>query len=83
MAIRRFIRERAFECDTVAVLTGAFDDCIRRLQLSDRDDPITELLAKSIISAWEEGEHDHARLCSRALQELGIKVSSHRSAPRQ
>ncbi len=40
------------------------------LQLSDRTDPITELVARKIIEIAEVGERDPDRLCERALAAL-------------
>ena len=42
------------------------------LQLSDRQDPITEIVAKKIIEAAQTGERDPRRIRERALRELGI-----------
>jgi hypothetical protein len=44
----------------------------RVLQLSDRQDPITEIVAKKIIEAAQAGERDPRRIRERALRELGI-----------
>ena len=40
------------------------------LQLSDRHDPLTEIVAKKIVEIAETGERDHARIRDRALKEL-------------
>ena len=42
------------------------------LQLANRQDPITELVAKKIIDVAQLGERDPKRLCEKALTELGI-----------
>jgi hypothetical protein len=40
--------------------------------LADRQDPITELVAKKIIEIAQLGESDPARIREQALKELGI-----------
>lgn len=73
MTIRRLLREEAFAPDEVAVLTAAYDHCIGRLMLRDRDDKVTELLAQKIIEAAKSGERDPSRLCHRALEAMGSR----------
>ena len=41
------------------------------LQLTDRQDPITELVARKINAFAEMGETDPDRLCQRDLNALG------------
>lgn len=65
MPIRRLLGEAAFEPEAVTVLIAAFDECLRRLQLHDRDDPLTEILAKGIIEAALTGERDPTRFARR------------------
>lgn len=60
-----------FEPEDVALLTAAYDHCIGKLQLRDRDDVLTELLAKRIIEAASRGERQPDRLCQHALASLG------------
>jgi hypothetical protein len=71
MATRRVLREAAFDPDAVAVLTAAFDHCVQRLHLRERDDPMTELLAKKIIECARSGELDPIQLCEKALRRIG------------
>jgi hypothetical protein len=46
---------------------------LRRLNLIDRADPITELIAKQIIEVAQTGEYRPSGICALALQRLGIK----------
>jgi hypothetical protein len=73
MAIYRLLKFGAFEPELIASMTTAYDDALRILQLNDRQDPITEALAKRIIEAAQEGETDPARLRQRALDSLGTR----------
>jgi hypothetical protein len=45
------------------------------LQLKDRNDPITELIAAKIIEIAREGERDAAVIRDRTIQVLGIPAN--------
>ena len=70
MAIRRLVREAGFDPESATFLIAAYNECVKRLQLVDREDLITETLAKKIIEAAQAGERDPARLCQRAIDSL-------------
>ena len=70
MAIRRLLKDGVFGPEDIDVLTGAFDHCLKRLQLRDRDDPITEFIARKIIELARTGERDPHRLCQDALKAI-------------
>jgi hypothetical protein len=72
MAIYRLLKFSAFQPEEITCMTAAYEDALRVLQLSDRQDPITELVAKKIIEAAQTGERDSQRIRERALRELGI-----------
>jgi hypothetical protein len=70
MAIYRLLREAAFDDGTVALLTKAYEDALRELALTDRTDPLTEIVARKIIDYARMGERDPDRLCELALKSL-------------
>jgi hypothetical protein len=72
MAIYRFLQNAAFAPEDIAPLVAAYEDCVRTLKLSDRSDPITQVLAKKIIEIAQTGIRDSARLGRLALEELGV-----------
>jgi hypothetical protein len=43
------------------------------LQLIDRNDPLTGLIAKSIVNVTATGERDPKKIKERALNALGIR----------
>ena len=45
MAIYRLIRESVFELEAIERMTSAYEHALKVLQLTDRQDPITELVA--------------------------------------
>lgn len=66
-------REIVFEPETLKAMTAAYVEACRSLGLTDRDDPLTRLVAHRIIDAAIEGERDPKR-----LREHGI-YNSHRA----
>jgi hypothetical protein len=73
MAIYRIFGQRIFEPEAVACMAKAYEDALVALQLSDREDPFTEIVARKIVEISELGERDPHRLRDRALEELRRK----------
>ena len=55
-------QHHAFTPEDVKVLIGAFEDTLRALKLADRKDPLTTMVAKSIIELAKQGERDPTHL---------------------
>lgn len=72
MAIYRLIAAGSFGPEEIEVMTAAYETALVVLRLSDRDDPITELIAKSIVSVVGLGERNPAVAADRAINALGI-----------
>ena len=70
MAIYRLLQNSAFAPEDIAPLVAAYEDCLRSLNLSDRANPITELVAKKIIELAQTGIRDSSQLGRMALQEI-------------
>ena len=71
MPIRRALEGHlSFGPGEIEVLVTAFEDALRELQLSDREDPVTLTVAKRLIELANEGERDPVRLRDRALESL-------------
>ena len=73
MAIRRLIAAGSYKPDEIRAMTEAFDIALIVLRLSDKDDPITELLARSIAAIVATGERMPGAIADRAIEELGIR----------
>ena len=58
MAIYRSIANGSFGPDEIKVMTAAYEDALIDLRVANRDDPITELLAKAIVNVTATGERD-------------------------
>jgi hypothetical protein len=73
MAIYRLLKDNAaFGPDEIRLMTASYEDILRKLRLADRSDPVTEMIAKTIIELAHRGERDPAKLCERALRMLGL-----------
>ena len=70
MPIRPLLRDGHFTPEDIAVLTGAFEQIVSALHLSDRtdNDPTVTLVAERIIQLAPQGERDPA-----ALRQLVLK----------
>jgi len=56
--MQSLLRGGVFSPEEVALLTAAFEDCLRELQLVDRDDPAATLVAKRVLQFAESGVRD-------------------------
>jgi hypothetical protein len=76
MAIYRLIANGSFGPDEIDAMTAAYEGALIDLRLTDRDDPITELIAKSIVNVTATGERDPVRIKQRAINALGVRKSA-------
>lgn len=73
MAIYRLLQNVAMEPEDIARLHQAYETTLRMLDLKDRSDPITNLIARKLIEIRQTGVKDPTQLSERALSELGIR----------
>ena len=73
MAIYRLIANGSFGPDEIEVMTAAYEDALIDLRVANRDDPITELLAKAIVNVTATGERDPILVKERAINALGVR----------
>jgi hypothetical protein len=73
MAIYRLIANGSFDPDTIEAMTKAYEAALTDLRLVDRNDPLTELIAKSIVGVAGMGERDPNKIKERALNALGVR----------
>jgi hypothetical protein len=67
MAIYRLLQKSAFGPEEIERMTTAYEDALRILGLTDRADPLTEILAKKIIEIAQTGERDPAKIRAKAV----------------
>jgi hypothetical protein len=79
MPIGRLLENAAFDLDTTALLTSAFDsawDAVKKSgsprAANENADSTRDLLAKRIIKMAQQGERDRQRLVDDALAHLTV-----------
>jgi hypothetical protein len=71
MAIYRLLQHSAFTPEDIASIGAAYEDCLRILKLTNRSDPLTEIIAKAIIQVAQTGVRDPLQLRKLALEQIG------------
>ena len=72
MAICRLLKGSPLEPELIRSLEAAYKKTLRIIGLVDRDDPITEMIARKIVEIAQTGVHDPAQLSAIAIKEIGI-----------
>jgi hypothetical protein len=70
VAIYRILERSGFGPDEIQRMTDAYEAALKELRLRDRNDPLTDTIAKHIIDVAQTGEKDSARICALALERL-------------
>ena len=73
MAIYRLLKNSTLEPKEISCIMQAYEQALRTLCVKDRDDPLTEMIAKQIIRIAQAGVHDVAQLSALAVAELRIR----------
>jgi hypothetical protein len=73
VAIYRLLQSTVFGPEEIARMAAAYEHALAALGLTDRSDPVTELLAKKIIEVARTGEADSARISKLAIKALGAR----------
>jgi hypothetical protein len=71
MAIYRLLQHSAFTPEDIALIVNAYEDCLRILKLTNRSDPLTEIIAKAIFEVAQTGVRDPIQLRKLALEKIG------------
>jgi len=73
MAIYRLLQNLTMQPDEISRVTAAYEQALHTLCVKDRDDPLTEMIAKTIIKIAQTGVHDAAQLSALAIEQLGVR----------
>jgi hypothetical protein len=76
MAIYRLIANGSFGPDEIKVMTAAYEGALVDPNVANRDDPITDLIAKAIVNVTATGERDPILVKERAINALGVRRST-------
>jgi hypothetical protein len=70
MAIYRILQNSPLSPEDINRLTAAYEATLKALDLTDRSDPITELVARKIIEIGQTGLRDPLQISRRAVTDL-------------
>jgi hypothetical protein len=73
MPIYRLLQNVPMGPEEISRLTTAYEHTLRTIGLVDRNDPITELIAKKIIEIAQTGVREPADISALAIKELGVQ----------
>jgi hypothetical protein len=62
----------AFNQEDIERLAAAHEEALQALHISDRDDPINEVIAQRIIEGARAGVRDPKALCKMAVKDIMI-----------
>jgi len=73
VAIYKLIANGTFGPDEIEVMKSAYEAALIDLGVTDRNDPITDLIAKAIVNVTASGERNPKEVMERALNALGVR----------
>jgi hypothetical protein len=76
VAIYKLIANGSFGPDEIEVMKSAYEAALIDVGVADRDDPITDLIAKAIVNVTASGERNPKVVMGRALNALGVRRSA-------
>jgi hypothetical protein len=75
MAIYKLIANGSFGPQEIEVMSAAYESALIDLGITNRDDLVTELIAKSIVNVISNGERNPELVKERAINALGLRKS--------
>ena len=72
MALYRLLQNVPLGPEEIRRLTDAYELTLRALSVKDRNDPLTEFIAKKVFELGQTGLKDPKQISTRAIEELGL-----------
>jgi hypothetical protein len=72
VAIYRLLQNVPLGPEEIRRLTDAYERTLSALSIKDRDDPLTEFIAKKIFELGQTGLQDPKQISARAIEELRL-----------
>ncbi|HEV7600172.1 MAG TPA: hypothetical protein VGO49_07920 [Bradyrhizobium sp.] len=72
MPINRLLARSSSGPEEIRLLNEAYEQTLRALNLVDRNDPVTEIVAKKIIEISQTSSSDPAQISKLAIEALGL-----------
>jgi integrase len=66
------LQNSAFGPEDIERLSAAYEEALRLLQLSDRTDAATQIIARRIIQAAQSGVREPSEICRLAIKDLRV-----------
>ncbi|MDI3562444.1 hypothetical protein [Bradyrhizobium sp. Arg816] len=73
MAIYRLLQNSGMRPEEISSITAAYEQALHTLCVKDRDDPLTEMIAKKIIKIAQTDVRDPAEISALAIKELEMR----------
>jgi hypothetical protein len=73
MAIYRLLQNSPMGPEEIKRLETAYEQTLRILCLNDRSDPLTEMIAKTIIEIAQTGVKDPEQISALTIEQLGLQ----------
>jgi hypothetical protein len=71
MAIYRLLQYSPLSPEDIRVLTDAYEAVLRSLDIVERSDPVTLLIAKKIIETGQTGLREPMQICELVVKSSG------------
>jgi hypothetical protein len=72
MAIYRLLQNLSMGPEEISRLETAYEQTLLALRLKDRNDPITEMIARKIFEIAQTGIKDPGQISELAMKDLGV-----------
>ena len=72
MAIHRLLENLPMGPEEIKRLVTAYEQTLKAIHLVNRNDPITEIVAKKIIEIAQTGVKDPGQISQQAIKDLGV-----------
>jgi len=76
MAIQRLLESSSLPPEEISRLVTAYKQALRELDLVDRNDPFSEMVAKKVIEIGRRFVGDAAEIARLAVNELAIRKNA-------
>ena len=76
VAIYRLLQNAVFGPEDVQRVALAYELTLKVLKLTDRNDPMTEMVANHIIEIAHTGEMNPERICAQAIVRISNRYSA-------
>ncbi len=73
MAIFLHLQTHGMAPKEVAYITKAYEQTLHTLYVKDRDDPLTEMVARTVLKIAQTGLKEPARISALAIKELEMR----------